>query len=127
MKTYIWLLMVVTFLSSSSAVAQNQRLSSEERTKMAMDALVSFDLTKEKKSATEIVIADFYSNGQKALREMRALNDREGIMEKRKQLAAERDDKLKIIFTEDQFKKWINEIEPSLRPKRMNTEAQGAN
>ncbi len=33
-------------------------------------------------------------------------------------MAADRDDELKKIFDEGQFKKWKDEIEPSLRPQR---------
>jgi hypothetical protein len=40
------------------------------------------------------------------------------MMAKRKELATERDNKLKAIFTADQFKKWQDEIEPALRPQR---------
>jgi len=44
--------------------------------------------------------------------------DREKMMSESKKLADERDVKLKAIFTADQFKKWKDEIEPSLRPQR---------
>ena len=54
------------------------------------------------------------------MKEMRASGnmDREAMMTKRKELAEARDAKLKLIFTEEQLKKWINEIEPGLRPQR---------
>ena len=35
-----------------------------------------------------------------------------------KGLIAIRDDKLKAILTEDQMKKWTNEVEPAMRPQR---------
>jgi hypothetical protein len=44
--------------------------------------------------------------------------DREAFQAKRKELAEARDAKLKLIFTEEQQKKWIDEIEPGLRPQR---------
>jgi hypothetical protein len=33
-------------------------------------------------------------------------------------MSTERDEKLKAIFTEDQFKKYKDEVEPSMRPQR---------
>ena len=44
--------------------------------------------------------------------------DREAMREKRQQLVTERDSKLKLILTEEQLKKWTEEIEPSMRPQR---------
>ena len=40
------------------------------------------------------------------------------MREKMQKLQAERDDKLKKIFTDDQYKKWKDEIEPTTRPQR---------
>jgi periplasmic protein CpxP/Spy len=53
--------------------------------------------------------------------------DREAMREKFQKLAGERDEKLKGIFNEDQFKKWKDEIEPSLRPQRRNGGGGGNN
>lgn len=57
---------------------------------------------------------------QTAMEEMRNAGtmDREKMKETRDKLNAERDLKLKAILTEDQMKKWINDIEPSMRPQR---------
>jgi protein CpxP len=35
-------------------------------------------------------------------------------------LNIDRDEQLKQIFTDDQFKKWKDDIEPALRPQRPN-------
>ena len=35
-----------------------------------------------------------------------------------KKCRSDRDEKLKTIFTDDQYKKFKNEIEPTLRPQR---------
>jgi protein CpxP len=40
------------------------------------------------------------------------------MMEGRKKLMEERDEKLKKIFTDEQYKKWKDEIEPTTRPQR---------
>ena len=44
--------------------------------------------------------------------------DRDQMREKSQKMMADRDEKLKKIFNEDQYKKWKDEIEPSMRPQR---------
>ena len=44
--------------------------------------------------------------------------DRDAMMAKRKELSDARDEKLKKIFTADQFKKFKEEVEATLRPQR---------
>ena len=39
--------------------------------------------------------------------------DREATMSERKELSDARDAKLKAIFTEEQMKKWVDEVEPA--------------
>ena len=55
-----------------------------------------------------------------AVNEMRASGsvDRDAMMAKRKEQSDARDLKLKAIFTEDQMKKWKDEIEPTTRQQR---------
>lgn len=43
--------------------------------------------------------------------------DRDATMSKRKELSDARDAKLKAIFTEEQMKKWVDKVEPDLRPQ----------
>ena len=109
-------------LSIGSIMAQGggQRQTPEERTKAAMEKVATLNLDADAKTKTEVAIGDFYNAQQKAMEAMRASGnmDREAMQAKRKELSAERDTKLKAIFTADQFKKWQDEIEPSLRPQR---------
>ncbi len=44
--------------------------------------------------------------------------DREQMREKTEKMNADRDEKLKKIFNEQQYKKWKEEIEPNMRPQR---------
>jgi len=99
-----------------------QRQTPEERTKATMEKLAVLNLADDAKTKTEVVISDFSNAQQKAMEEMRAGGnmDRDAMMAKRKELADARDAKLKAIFTEEQMKKWKDEIEPSLRPQRGN-------
>jgi len=96
-----------------------QRQTPEERTKAAMEKLAPLSSDADATAKTTVVITDFYNAQQKAMEEMRAARtmDRDAMMAKRKELSVARDAKLKTIFTADQMKKWIDEIEPSLRPQ----------
>jgi len=92
----------------------------EERAKSAMDKLADFKLDKEKADQTDSVFTQFYRTADAKRQEMMAGGspDRDKMREEMQKMSAERDDKLKKIFTEEQFKKWKDEIEPSLRPQR---------
>jgi hypothetical protein len=96
------------------------RMSVPERVKMVMDKLADFKLDKEKTALTDSAFTVYYKDQEKAMEDMRASGqfDRDKMMETRKKLTDERDDKLKKIFSADQFKKWKEEIEPSMRPQR---------
>ncbi|HSN61330.1 MAG TPA: hypothetical protein VLR49_10370 [Ferruginibacter sp.] len=122
MKKQFLLLMAVIFMSFTAAKAQGgmQRQTPEERTKATIEKLAPLNLNAEQTTKTTAVFTDLYTTQQKAMEEMRASGsfDREAFQAKRKELDAARDVKLKEIFTADQFKKWQEEIEPSLRPQR---------
>ena len=122
MKKQILLLAAGICFSITSLLAQGnmQRQTPEERTKATIEKMAPLNLDSTTKAKTEVIIADFYNALQKSMEEMRASGamDREAMMAKRKELADIRDGKLKMIFTQEQLKKWIDEIEPSLRPQR---------
>ena len=109
-------------ITAVNAQGGGQRQTPEERTKVAMEKLVVFNLDADAKSKAEAAIADYNNAAQKAMEEMRASGtmNRDSAMAKRKVLAGARDEKLKAIFTPEQMKKWTDEIEPSLRPQRGN-------
>ncbi|MBC7889945.1 MAG: hypothetical protein H7Z13_18875 [Ferruginibacter sp.] len=125
MKKQFVLMVFAAIFSFTSVNAQGgggQRQTPEEMTKTTMEKLAVLNLDADAKTKTETVIADFNKAQTKAREEMRAAGtmDREAMMAKRKELADARDAKLKVIFTPEQMKKWIDEIEPSLRPQRGN-------
>jgi len=98
-----------------------QRRTPEERLKMVKEKLADLKLDKDQTTKSDSAFLDFYKAQDKIFEDMRASGgapDRDAIREKMQKLAAERDDKLKKIFTEDQFKKWKDEIEPTTRPQR---------
>ena len=122
MKKQILLLVAAICFTITSLMAQEnmQRQTPEDRTKTAMEKMAPLNLDTATKAKTQVIIADFYTAQQNAMKEMRASGnmDREAMMAKRKELAEARDGKLKLIFTQEQLKKWIEEIEPGLRPQR---------
>jgi cell fate (sporulation/competence/biofilm development) regulator YlbF (YheA/YmcA/DUF963 family) len=123
MKKQIVLMLFAAIFSLTTLHAQGgggQRQTPEERTKATMEKMAPLNLDVDAKKKTEVVITDFNNEQQKAMEEMRASGtiDREAMMAKRKELSEARDARLKTIFTADQLKQWIDEIEPSLRPQR---------
>ncbi len=122
MKKQILFIAIFLFAGLSSLTAQEarQRLSVEERTKAAIEKLTPLNLDEESKNKTSVVLKEFFEEQEKAMKEFRESgnSDREAMRAKRQELAAARDEKLKKIFTEEQMKKWLEEIEPSLRPQR---------
>ena len=122
MKKQILLFAAAVVFSITSLMAQGgmQRQTPEERTKAAIEKMAPLNLDADTKAKTEIILTDFFTAQQKAMQEMRASGnpDREAFMAKRKELAEARDAKLKLIFTQEQMKKWVDEIEPGLRPQR---------
>ena len=114
-------LMTVFAVNAQGGGGGGQRPSVPDRVKATMDKLADFKLDKDKTTQTEAAFTDFYTAQYKMMDDMRAAGgqpDREKMMEERKKLVDARDEKLKKIFTDDQFKKWKDEIEPSMRPQR---------
>ena len=127
MKKAIFLVAVIALAGTFTARAQGgggggfQRRTVEERVKAAMDKIADLKLDKDQTEKTNTVLTDYYKAQDKTRQEMMAGGgqpDREQMREKMQKLSGERDEKLKKIFTEDQFKKWKDEIEPALRPQR---------
>ena len=124
MKKAVILITAVLFAGVLSTRAQGgggPRRTVEERVKSVMDKLADLKLDKDQTNRTDSVFTDFYRSRDKMMQDARAGGaqpDREKMREDFQKLATERDEKLKKIFTEDQFKKWKDEIEPTTRPQR---------
>jgi periplasmic protein CpxP/Spy len=130
MKKQFLLIAMAMVVSIGSLFAQGgggQRMTPEERAKSAMEKIAALNLNADQTSKTNVIITDFYTTSQKAMEEMRASGsvDREAFMAKREELSKARDNKLKEVFTADQFKKWTDEVEPSLRPQRGGGQRSG--
>ncbi len=124
MKKAIFLFVAVAFAGITSVNAQGggfQRRTVEERVKSVMDKLADFKLDKDKSALTDSAFTSYYKAMDKMREEMMSGGgqpDRDAMREKFQKLSAERDDKLKKIFTDEQYKKWKDEIEPTTRPQR---------
>ena len=123
MKKQIALLLTTALLSFTAVNAQGgggQRQTPEERTKATMEKLGPLSLSPEVTKKTEAIFTDYNNTWQKTMDEMRASGsvDRDAMMAKRKEQSDARDLKLKAVFTEDQMKKWKDEIEPTTRQQR---------
>src|SRR6476620_9184136 len=120
MKKHILFLAMAAFFSISAFAQGPQRMTPEERTKATMEKLAPLALTEDQAKSTNAIFLETYTTQQKYMEEMRASGtmDRDAMKAKRDELAAARDAKLKAVFTADQYKKWIDEVEPSLRPQR---------
>jgi hypothetical protein len=123
MRKQILSLLLGVFVMAGTAFAQDgqrQQMTPEERLKTTMEKLAPLNLTAEQQEKTKTIFSDFFAESQKSMQEMRASGtmDREAFAAKRKEFADARDAKLKMIFNGEQMKKWIDEIEPSLRQRR---------
>ncbi len=98
--------------------AQNgPRRTAEERTKRVVDTLTTvLKLDKAHGDQVDTVFLAYYKDADKLRESMQSGGsfDREAFMK----LTNDRDEKLKKILNEADFKKFKEEIEPALRPQR---------
>jgi periplasmic protein CpxP/Spy len=121
------------FMAAIPAIAQppgggrGQMRSVEERVKIIhekLDSAFNKEISAAKMVEVDSAFASFYRAQIKVREEMMAGGGppddatREAMRTKNQELAIERDEKLQKIFTEVQYKKWKDEIEPALRPQR---------
>ena len=123
MKKQFLLFVAATLISITSLMAQEKgRMSQtpEERTKATMSRMEAFDLKPDVRLKAETIFNDFFKAQQSYMQQARSAGavDRTATSAKRQELITERDGKLKQIFTEEQYNKWIGEIEPSLAPQK---------
>ncbi|HUR12138.1 MAG TPA: hypothetical protein VM012_12245, partial [Flavitalea sp.] len=94
-----------------------QRRTVEERVKMTLEKVTpALTLDKDQQTKTDSTFTEYYRAMDK-FRETLEPGTRPDRSQFEK-FITERDEKLKKVFTEAQFKKWKEEVEPSLRPQR---------
>ena len=119
MKSKITLLFSLLMFSGIITFAQQQRQSVEERVKNVMEKMTPLKLDADQAKKTDSVFTHFYQAQTKMMEEMRSTGSRpdRSVFEK---ITTERDEKLKAIFSADQFKKFKDEVEETLRSQRRN-------
>lgn len=131
MKKVIFMALVAMLAGIYTSNAQGggggfQRRSVEENVKAVMEKLAPLSLDKDQTIKADTAFTQFFKAREKMMDEVRnSTGDRSAMREKFQALSTERDDKLKKIFTEAQYKKWKEEIEPSMRPQRRGAGGQG--
>ncbi len=127
MKKAFFFLVAVMLTGIYSVKAQGQggggfqRRTVEENVKAVMEKLADLKLDKDQTAKSDTIFTEYFKARDKAMDEMRnggGGGDRSQMREKFQKLGDDRDAKLKKVFTDAQFKKWKDEIEPSMRPRR---------
>ena len=117
MRKHFIFIFAVLLAGATVATAQNgPRRTPEERTKRVVDTLTTvLKLDKTHADQVDSVFLNYYKDADKMRESMQGGNfDRDAFMK----LTSDRDEKLKKVLTEADFKKFKEEIEPALRPQR---------
>ena len=113
------LLFLISSVVTVSAQGRGQRRTVEERVKTIHEKMDSaFKPAAEKLTEIDTIFTTFYKAQDKLREELMSGGERpdpQVMREKMLPMITERDDKLKKVLTEEQFKKWKEEIEPSMR------------
>lgn len=118
-KTFLFICLVFSagFIMAQGGPSGQPRRTVEERVKTAMEKITpALTLNKEQETKTDLVFTEYY----KAMDKFRESLE-PGTRPDRSQFekfSSDRDEKLKKVFTEDQYKRWKDEVEPTLRPQR---------
>ena len=119
MKSKFTMLAAFLFMATTAIFAQGmQRMTVPERVKATIEKLKSpLQLNDMQTAKTDSVFTSFYTAQDKMREDMRASGTRpdRSVFEK---MTADRDEKLKGIFSADQYTKFKSEVEATLRPQR---------
>jgi protein CpxP len=123
MKKQILLALFSLTIVTTTVNAQGgfQRRTPEERLKAVHDKIDSaFKLDAEKMAKVDAIFLDAFKQQDAKMEEIRASGsfDREAMQAAREELVKARDAKLKEVLSEEQMKKFKDEIELSMRPQR---------
>ena len=119
MKTKITMLFAFILIATTGIYAQGmQRRTVPERVKMTMDKITpALNLDATQQASTDSVFTDFYTSQMKMFQDARGSGERPDRSQFQK-LMDDRDAKLKNVFTADQYTKYKDEVEATLRPQR---------
>jgi hypothetical protein len=119
MKTKLTMLIALILMATTGIYAQGmQRRTVPERVKATMDKITTpLGLNADQVTKTESVFTDYYTAQNKMFEDARSSGERPDRSAFQK-ITDDRDAKLKTIFTDDQYTKFKNEVEATLRPQR---------
>jgi len=123
MKRKITMLIALFLIATTGIYAQGmQRRTVPERVKATMDKITpALNLDASQQSRTDSAFTDYYTSQMKMFQDARESGNRPDRSQFEK-LMQDRDTKLKEIFTADQYTKFKNEVEETLRPQRQTHE-----
>jgi len=111
----------VFFVVAANAQGGFQRRTVEERVQAVHQKFDSaFHLDKGKLADADSVFANYFRAQDKLREDMMSGGgqpDFQAMREKMQPLVDDRDKKLQAILTDDQYKTWKNDLEPSMRPR----------
>jgi periplasmic protein CpxP/Spy len=121
LKFGLALMLVVSGFISANAQGGFRR-SVEERVQIVHAKMDSaFKLDADKQVKVDTVFANYYRQQNKLREELSSGGDRpdfQVMREKMQPMIEARDKELKTLLTEEQFRKWKEEIEPAMMPRR---------
>jgi hypothetical protein len=123
MKRKITMLFALILIATTGIYAQGmQRRTVPERVKATMDKITTpLNLDASQAGRTDSVFTDYYTAQMKMFQDAQASGNRPDRSAFQK-LMQDRDAKLQTIFTADQYTKFKNEVEETLRPQRQTHE-----
>ena len=100
--------------------AQGPRRTIDERVQMVMEKMADLKMDKDQTEKTTAIFTETFKAQEKKIEEMRSGGgmDREAMMTFRTKATEERNEKLKKVFSEEQFATFKKDIEPTLQPQR---------
>jgi len=118
LKSLLSLMFLLSSLSFAfSQPPQGQQMSAEERVKGVLEKIKpALSLSEDQEKSTLEVFTEYYKGFEKFREQMRSGNRPDPSA--MQGLTDERDVKLKKIFSKEQYKKFKNEVEETLRPQR---------
>lgn len=119
---HVFALALILSVSMAVNAQGGFRRTIEERVKAVHEKMDSvFKLDAGKQAKVDTVFANYYRQQDKLREEMRSSGERpdfQAMREKMQPMIEARDKELKAILSEEQFKKWKEEIEPSMMQRR---------
>lgn len=128
MKTRAYFLAILLFFCTAVVQAQSSKRSIDDKVENVMKKFDALKLEKSTYNTVTDIFTDFYTSQDKirdniqkpasSLAQGLARQDYQSVRKQNEKIIEDRDQRLKKALTADQYKKWIDDIEPSLHSRR---------